>query len=526
MIGSCFEQVYLDRFRMIWESEKSEMRFCRIFLSALFLVIVLSPKLCLSVEKSVNGKIVKSKSLSFASSSQESMEEIFRPLPDGLLKLDDCIDIALERNQRRTVSAYAVQIAHYQHDMALSSFWPSISLNSNLVRMDEDPNFDFNPYSPADPTGGGNSIPGMGGNPFPLDKVRLMDRDSARTSLDAVLPIYTGGVRSSLVDQAKFGMESAKEMVRRADLEVVYDVQRMYYGLVLAKNLLTIGQNSLERLQSTLSLTEAFYLDGSGRVTKTDYLRNKIIVETIQGTIANLESHVEIAQAALVNTMGLSWDTSIAIQDTEIPFVPCESDLRRLVSDTYQYNPDWKQFEAALGAAKAKIREEKGNRYPQVALFGSLSRWENSYDAGLATQENKESWDVGIRVQVPLFRGFLTINKIKAAQARLQQLQAQQILLKEGLALNVKHLFLLMSGYQKQEESYRLAKDDAAKNRELNEKAYQNELCETKDVIESQLMESFIQALYQKVRYDYAEARFQVDFVVGDHIQKQIAIYE
>jgi outer membrane protein len=63
----------------------------------------------------------------------------------------------------------------------------------------------------------------------------------------------------------------------------------------------------------------------------------------------------------------------------------------------------------------------------------------------------------------------------------------------------------------------------ATDNRELNERAYQSELVETKDVIEAQIMESLMQAQFQKVLYDHVEIRAKLNFVVGQEVNKFLA---
>jgi outer membrane protein len=153
------------------------------------------------------------------------------------------------------------------HKQALSSWWPQISGSVLASRMDEDPNFLF-PSSavsvpastftlppsaitlPADILGPGippvNAqlpIPSMTVNvpaqtiPIPEQNIRLMDRDNLMASVNATLPIYTGGLRSSRIKQAKAGIEVARQDERRTDLEVAYDVKRLYYAVVMTGQL-------------------------------------------------------------------------------------------------------------------------------------------------------------------------------------------------------------------------------------------------------------------------------------------------
>jgi outer membrane protein TolC len=155
-------------------------------------------------------------------------------------------------------------------------------------------------------------------------------------------------------------VEATKQAARRTDLHIIYDVKRMYYGAVLSGFLHRIGEEVLLRLNATLELTERLYKKGSGTVTKADYLRNKVIVESIRSAVVGLESNREISKAALLNTMGLSWDADYDILETEIPFNPYSMDLELLVSNSYVFNPDWRQLLDGLKVAKEKIKEEKG----------------------------------------------------------------------------------------------------------------------------------------------------------------------
>lgn len=110
----------------------------------------------------------------------------------------------------------------------------------------------------------------------------------------------------------------------------------------------------------------------------------------------------------------------------------------RMVAGTYRFNPDWKQLEAAVAAYEAKVSEEKSHRWPKIGLTGTLWRWDNDLDnSGMATDDNEQGWSVGVGLKMPLFTGFLTTNKIKAARAQLAAMQARQILLKGGLALQI-----------------------------------------------------------------------------------------
>jgi hypothetical protein len=45
-------------------------------------------------------------------------------------------------------------------------------------------------------------------------------------------------------------------------------------------------------MNATLNLTETMYKEGSGRVKKTDWLNNKVMVDTLTSMVALLDSRV------------------------------------------------------------------------------------------------------------------------------------------------------------------------------------------------------------------------------------------
>ncbi|MBE0604052.1 MAG: TolC family protein [Deltaproteobacteria bacterium] len=426
------------------------------------------------------------------------------------LSLPDCLSIALENNRTRPVSRLNVEIAEAQLKQALSSYWPQAGVKSSVTRMDEDPNFIYP----------GISIPLPGYTvQIPDQKLKMMDRDTWATSADLVYPLYTGGLRPALVKQARSGVAAARQEVRRTDLQVVYDVKRFYYGAVLAKRLRGIASDSLERMEVTLDLTEMLYKGGSTKVKKTDYLRNKTAVEALRSAFALAKGMERLAVAALTNAIGMEWDAEIDVSDMGIPFRPQGEDLGKFVSGAYSFNPDWKKMEEAINAAEAQVDEKKSGHLPRLAMVGRLSHIGNSYEKGLASPENKDSWMGGIAMELPLFNGFRTRNEVKEAGARLEKMRLQKILLGEGIALQVKDAFLRMERSREQRQAMSEAARTAEENRDLNERAYRDEFVETKDVIEAQLVESYMKAGSEMVLYDHAEAQARLEYVVGSGIE-------
>ena len=455
------------------------------------------------------------------------------------LSIDDCLNISLKNNHLRPASRYALQVSEDQHKQAMSAYWPQLALRSLFTQFDQYPNFIFParniPVPGQTVTLPANSFgPGVPPAPVPLtsppsqfavppQNVKLMDSSNLLTSLNLTYPLYTGGLRRAKIKQAEKGVEVAQQEVRRTDLQVIYDVKRMYYGAVLAEKVYQVGKDSLDRLETTLTLTEDLYKRGSGKVKKTDYLRTKATVESMRAMLADLANNVKLAKAGLVNSMGLGWQNTIDLATHELPYSPLHADLAKLISSSYEFNPDWAKLKAGLDASEYKIKEEQSGHLPKIALTGNLNHIDNPYNQGIVTGQNKNFMSVGVALEIPIFSGFLTQYKIREARANVEKIKEQRVLLKEGLALQVKNAFLRLMRAQEQQKASQEALSAATENRELNEKAYRDELVDTKDVLEAQMLESALEAQYQKILYDHIEALAQLNLIVGAEISQIIA---
>jgi outer membrane protein len=473
------------------------------------------------------------------------------------LGLDECLAAALKNSHRRPASQFAVAMAEAQHRQALAGYWPQVNFQGGYQRLDQPLNFLFPASSVQVPAQsitvpGGSAVvtipagafapgfpaaaiqmpvayPGQTFNiaaqtfPIPEQNIKVVDRDLVTGTLDFKWLLYDGGMRRGYRQQSGGLVDMMRQEVRRTDLEIADAVKRFYWGAVLARQLRRLGEDTLARMEVTLRLTEAMYKEGAGKVNKTDFLDNQVMVESVRAMVAQLEKNEKMAQAALANSMGLDWTASVEPSAGEIPFEPFAGDLRELAGSAYRFSPDWNKLEAALRAAEGMVTTAKSGYHPKIALTGALHRfWNGGYQAGVATPQNQAGWTAGVGLEVPLFNGFLTHNKIQEALARVSQLKENQFLLREGLGLQIKDLVLGLDAAMKADQATSKAMKAAQDNQDLNTRAYENGLVETEKVIRAQLVEALMSAQHYMARYQYTTLLSQLSLVVGTEIQRKL----
>ncbi|MGD0961338.1 MAG: TolC family protein [Methylomonas sp.] len=452
------------------------------------------------------------------------------------LTLPACIELALKNHASLAVSGAMVEMAEAQYQQAMSAYWPHVTANSQGTHYNHD--FTFNMQGNIQmPASVGAAINGaLGQNqqtapigqalshalaqPIPVNlNVKLFDREILMSSVNLTYPIFTGGKITAVTKQAEKGKSIAEENLRKTELEVIKDVKKYYYGAQFAEQMEHLASDTLERFQVLEELTERLFKHGSMKVKKTDYLRAKTTTAITRSIYQEAQYARELAFQALANAMGLNWNDNISLsyanQTTDLP-----PELARLVDAAQQFNPDIQQLKLAIDASDSKISEAYSGYYPAIGFQSSAYTIESTYNSGLMNSTNRNGWTVGIGLQWSLFDGFETTNKVSYANAMKKQLANQQILLDQGMALQVKQQFLRIRSSDLQIKSTQEANGYATENRKLNVSAYQEELVETKDVIESQVVETFTQSAAYRAHYDLNLALATLEFLIGSNIQE------
>jgi len=439
------------------------------------------------------------------------------------LSLNDAVNIALKNNVEHRISLQAAAIAESQYQEALSAHWPTINLQASAMRMDEDPTFSF-PGTSVSIAGLAAPLNGalFGGAPVipstinsAPQKVKLMDRDTATATLQMMLPLYTGGKITSIVNQASIGKEIAQEEYHRSTLQVVRDVKRYYYAVKLTQGLAELAHETVETLQTTRDLTKNMYEGGSGTINKLDYLKTEMAVNYAMSLETEFSAKEKSATAALTHAMGVPWNSTIHIADGDFPKTGNQSALESLVSQAQQFNPDMGIIKLAVKVADERVNEAKSAYYPQVALTGNVRHIENGYEGGLVNEDNKNSWTIGVVMNMPIFDFGKTSNHVNTARLQRNQMGETQILVEQGLAAQIKNLFI---GLDAASQQVALSEKTVAFSRDyerLTNQAYQIGASKPEDMIQASIYNAIVEGSYLRAKHDGANSMAEIEYFIG-----------
>jgi outer membrane protein TolC len=443
------------------------------------------------------------------------------------LSLKQSIEIGLANNIERKISLQTAAIAESQYQEALSAQWPSLTMQGSFQRRDEAPTFVF--PSSSIPLGGlsGAISAALGGAPVPSSinvpeqKVKLFNRDTTMTSVQMLYPLYTGGKISSLISQANFGKEIAHEEMRRTSLQVLRDVKRFYYAAQLTRSLTDTARDTVDLLSATRDITKKIYEGGSSTVNKLDFLKTELAVSYAKSVEADFAARHQSAIAALVNAMGLPWDSQVSVTDSLNAKVSTHQEMNELVQQASEFNPQIGVLKLAIKVADAKIDEAKSGHLPQVALTADATHINNSYNSGLTNDVNRNGWTIGIGVSLPLFDGWRTTSQVNTAKLQREQIQQRQKLVEQGIATLVKNLFIEFASARQQVDISQQASNTASENADLTSRAFELGASKPQDVIEAHILQAIIKGNLFRAQHDQLLKLAEIDYVLGMERQLQ-----
>ncbi|MES9815290.1 MAG: TolC family protein [Candidatus Thiodiazotropha sp.] len=426
--------------------------------------------------------------------------------------LDEAVATALEKNRLKVISQKSVAIAEAQYQQARSTYWPTLSLNANFIRRDETAIFEF-PAQRFDVAPG--MLPPV---EVPALDVDLLGRDTSHYSLEMTYPLYTGGKRSSLIEQARLGVDIATKEVHRTNLQIVQDVKRYYYAALYTRQLAALAEDITISFEVLRDITQAFYDGASESVNKLDLLQSKLAHTLAEATYEELAAKHQAALAALSFTMGLEWQEQIQLGTQEYPDAANSLELDRLIGQAEKFNPQIEQLALAVEAYEAKVDEARSDHYPTIGLMASVVEFDNDLDGGLSVEENEHSWQLAIGMELKLFDGGLIKHRVAAAKAEKAQKEQQRLLLSESTATQIKHLFIQTGAARKQVDITQQAVETSQQNLDLSNRAYQTGAVKTEKIIEANLLDAMVRANLARASHDQALHLAEIAYLLGSEV--------
>lgn len=335
------------------------------------------------------------------------------------------------------------------------------------------------------------------------------DYSNASLSLAASWLIYDFGGREASV-------EYARQLVTAANASQDATVQAVFLSAVqgwsawfAAQGAVDAARESEKASLESLKASERRYEVGTA--TPADRLQARTAWS--QAVLARIkaEGDERTARGSLMNILGLPAGDPLAVARPAAPgpVAAFEGDLNKLMADAVAARPDLAAAEAQVKAARAAVDQARAAGMPSLSLSTSLGESHSS------VADPARSGAIGVTVTLPLFTGYASSYRIRAAQEQLAAKEAARARIANQVNLDVwKSYHALLTATQSLKASSDLL-ESASQSRRVAKGRYDAGVGGILDLLNAE--SALASARQQDVlaRYTWVSARFALAQSIG-----------
>jgi len=330
-------------------------------------------------------------------------------------------------------------------------------------------------------------------------------KDSYNTSAVLSKTLFDWGRTETQVAIALEGLDISRLQEYRSLEEIIFNVEKAYYGLLESLRDAAVARETLERYEEHLRRAKIFYEVGSTPyfdVTAAEVDKSKARIALIQE-----ESGARKARTVLYNALGLPASIDYGIQDL-LDYEEVHIRFEDVLSQAFTWRGDLKAASREVMQASQEIHLIGRQNAPLLGARGS-------YRIGGTDPADKDAWSLGVELSVPLYDGGVTEEKLRKARGTLERKKAQEALLRQNVVLQVEQAWLSL---QEAEESIRvaaLAKRQAEEKLALATERYGVGMGSTIEITDANESMSDAARDYNRALYTYSMARAGLRYAAG-----------
>lgn len=368
------------------------------------------------------------------------------------MTLEECIGYALENNPNVKSSRAAVEASQAKVGEYLSSGLPQLSAAADLGDNFVIPTT-FVPAQIFDP----------GAPEGALAPVQFGTKYTGRATVDLQQMIFSGSYFVGLKASRTYTELSKREQTA-SEIDLVANVKKAYYSVLVNKERYALVQKNFQRLDSLLRQTRIMYENGFAE--KIDVNRVQVQFNNISQTIKTAATGLDVSLKLLKFQMGMPMKEPLTLAD-DLQTIRFEA-LSEDVSSNFNYHNriEYGQLEINKALVGLDIKNTKVQYLPSLDFYGSYgaSYGTSVFSNFVAFGENWRTFGVyGIRINMPIFDGMRKSKIIQQKKSQLRQVENAQQLLKNQIDMEQEQYSLEfennLSALKAQEENMKLAEE-------------------------------------------------------------------
>jgi outer membrane protein TolC len=251
-----------------------------------------------------------------------------------------------------------------------------------------------------------------------------------RADLEQIVPVVS--LRWLLLDFGRRGrsMDVAKERLLSANLgfnrkhqEIVFRVQRAFYGLTSLRGKIAVAQSSVDSARAVRESAEEQMRNGLATLPEVALARQQEAQASFD--LEDVLATERDAQVALAESIGIPPTTPIQVADFSAlpPPAALEASVDKVIDRALEKRPDLIAKVAALRGKEAEVSRARAAYFPTLSLVSNFNTLAGRVKITGGTQDTgwfsaaEPSYGVGLALEWNLFEGGATHRRVELAEA-------------------------------------------------------------------------------------------------------------
>jgi len=410
--------------------------------------------------------------------------------PTMHLTLDKAIELALSENPTMKVAEKEIELKEVSKTEAWQNLLPTVSLNGTVT---------YNIKVAEIKTSMGSFKMGMD------------DSNTWNGALQVSLPLYAPAVYKTM-SLTKSDLELAVEKGRGSKIDLVNQVTKAYYQLMLAQDSYNVLNENYKLAETNFNIVNAMY--EQGRVSEYDKISAEVQKNSAWPSVVSGKNAVEIAKLQLKVLMGITADVDLIIDDN---LKNHENEMAEAADSEIDLanNSSLRQIDMQGELLNKQRKLLKTSYLPTLALAGSYqyqSMSNTNWEVHNFNWSNASS--LTLSLSIPLFKAS---NQTSLKSNKIQQYQLAETRINTERMLNMQAQSYIdnMTKSAEQLQSNKTAVELAQKGLEISQKRYDVGKGTILELTNSQVSLTNVKLSYNNTIYDYLVAKAELNKVLG-----------
>lgn len=415
------------------------------------------------------------------------------------LNLDRALEIALSDNPTIKVAEEEIALKKVSRKETWQNLLPEASISGTMSHTITAPQFSIG------------------------DQTVKMGKDKANTvtgTLNISLPLFAPAVYRAM-SMTKTDIELAVEKSRASKQDLVNQVTKAYYQLMLSQDSYEVLQKSYKLAEDNYNIVNAKYQQGA--VSEFDKISAEVQMRSVKPNVISAGNAVTLSKLQLKVLMGITADVDIRIDDSLAAYegTVFSNQLDNTVHEGLVNNTTMKQLELNRLMLQKNIKSLRTNFIPTLALGYSYQYQSMNNDSwNLFNYDYGSSSSLVFSLSIPLYKAS-NFTKLKSNRIQIRQLDQNRIDTERKLNMQITSYQDNMAASSEQVSSNKENVMQAEKAVQIAGKRYEVGKGTVLELNTSQVQLTEAELTYNQSIYDYLVAKADLDQVLGrDYIIK------